>query len=70
MARESTGILIQRARQRKQMTQAQMAKVLGVDRSAVSNWERGEHFPARYAGAIEALLDITIPAPVPEAAEA
>lgn len=68
MARESIGILIQRARQRKQMTQAQMAKRLGVDRTAVSNWERGEHFPVRYAGAIEELLDIEIPAP--EAASA
>lgn len=67
MARESTGILIQRARQRKQMTQAQMAEALGVTRETVSEWERGAQFPSRNAGAIEALLEITIP-PASEAA--
>ena len=69
MARESTGILIQRARQRKRMTQAQMARLLGVTRETVSGWERGTAFPARNAGAIEELLGITIP-PAPEPASA
>lgn len=41
-----------------------MADALGVSKSSVANWERGEHFPLRYAGAIEELLEITIPAPV------
>jgi len=63
MAAEPIGILIQRARQRKHLTQAQVAEALGVDRAAVSRWESGEHFPARNAGALEELLEITIPAP-------
>ena len=63
MASEPIGILIQRARQRKRMTQAQMAEALGVSRDAVATWERGEHYPLRNAGAIEELLEITIPAP-------
>jgi transcriptional regulator with XRE-family HTH domain len=61
MPMEPVGILIARARQRQRMTQAQLADALGVAESTVANWERNEHYPARYAGAIEALLDITIP---------
>lgn len=56
-----TGVKIQRARQRKRLTQQEMADALGVERSTVATWESGEHFPRRYAGAIEELLDITIP---------
>ena len=32
--------------------------------ATVARWEAGTHFPLRYAGAIEEVLDITIPAPV------
>lgn len=64
MPTEPLGILIARARHRKRLTQEQMADALGVSKSSVANWERGEHFPLRYAGAIEELLEITIPAPV------
>jgi len=64
MAEETTtGAIIQRARQRKRLTQQEMADALGVNRGTVSTWESGEHFPSRYAGAIEELLDITIPVP-------
>jgi transcriptional regulator with XRE-family HTH domain len=63
MPTESVGILISRARHRKRLTQEQMAEALGVSKSSVANWESGEHFPLRYAGAIEELLEITIPAP-------
>jgi len=62
------GLLIQRARQRKRMTQQDLADVLGVSRPTVTNWERDTHFPARYAGAIEAALDITLPEREPEEA--
>jgi transcriptional regulator with XRE-family HTH domain len=62
MPTETVGILISRARHRKHWTQQQLADALEVTKSTVGNWERGEHFPLRYAGAIEELLEITIPA--------
>lgn len=61
MPSEHVGILIARARQRRKMTQAQLAEALEVAESTVANWERGEHYPLRYAGAIEEVLDIEIP---------
>lgn len=60
------GLLIQRARQRKKLTQPQLAELVGVSTNAVAKWESGTHYPLRYAGAIEAVLDITIPAPEAE----
>lgn len=68
MTAESVGTLIQRARQRKRLSQAQLAIALGVTRATVAKWENGTHFPLRKAGAIEDVLDIEIPAP--EAASA
>jgi len=62
------GLLIRRARQRKHMTQQQLASALGVDRWTVGAWESGKHFPSRYAGAIEEILGITIPAEPAKAA--
>lgn len=62
MDTESIGILIQRARHRKHLTQQEMADALEVSKSTVANWERGESYPLRNAGAIEELLGITIPA--------
>lgn len=61
MQTESVGILIARARHRRRMTQAQLAEALEVAESTVANWERGEHYPARYAGVIEEVLGIRIP---------
>jgi transcriptional regulator with XRE-family HTH domain len=66
MTAEATGTLIQRARQRKRLTQQELADALDVSRSAVVNWETGKHFPLRYVGAIEELLEIAIPAPEPD----
>ena len=67
MTAEPIGILIQRARHRKRLTQQQLADALEVSKSTVANWERGESYPLRNAGAIEELLNITIPPPnVPE----
>jgi transcriptional regulator with XRE-family HTH domain len=62
------GLVIRRARERKRMTQEELAAAVGVDRSAVSNWENDRHFPLRVAGAIEVVLDITIPAQQPSTA--
>ena len=69
MRSEPVGITIQRARHRKRLTQRELADELGVSPSTVANWERGAHFPLRYAGRIEQLLEIVIP-PAPETASA
>lgn len=42
------------------MTQEQLAARIGVDRTAVSNWESGKHYPLRYLGAIEDVLGISL----------
>ena len=55
------GPLIRKARHRKRMTQKQLADKLRVSKSTVGNWEIGKHFPLRYAGAVEAVLDIELP---------
>jgi DNA-binding transcriptional regulator YiaG len=57
------GTLIRKARQRKRLTQVQLAAALGVTKSSVANWERDFHYPLRKAGAIEELLEIVLPEP-------
>lgn len=56
------GLLIQRARTRKRMTQAELADLIGVSRMSVNRWERGRTLPQQYAGVVEEVLEITIPA--------
>jgi len=70
MPNESVGLIIARARQRRRMTQVQLAEALGVSPSTVANWERGASYPAKFAGIVEELLEITIPARDEMAAEA
>ena len=60
------GRAIARARQRKRLTQEELARILGVSRATVANWETGVHFPARTLGAIEAALDISLGGYQPE----
>jgi transcriptional regulator with XRE-family HTH domain len=62
MTETSLGDEIRRARQRKRMTQQELASQLGVAKSTVVHWETGKHFPLRYAGIIEEALGIVIPA--------
>lgn len=57
------GTAIQRARQRKRMTQQELADLLGVSKTTVTNWETGTHYPQRYIGAVEEVLDVTLPEP-------
>jgi transcriptional regulator with XRE-family HTH domain len=61
METDSVGILIARARHRKGMTQQELADALGVAKSTVGDWERGESYPLRFAGVVEEVLDIKIP---------
>lgn len=68
MPNESVGTRIARARQRRGLTQVQLAEALNVSPSTVANWERGAAYPASYAGVVEEFLGITIPAREPEQA--
>lgn len=47
------GARIAKARQARDMTQAQLAAALGVAESTVANWERGTAYPKRKLGKIE-----------------
>jgi DNA-binding XRE family transcriptional regulator len=63
MEQPSVGVSIRKARQRKRMTQAELAQLVGVHESTVMNWEKDLHYPQRYAGAVEEVLGITLPEP-------
>ena len=54
------GTAIARARQRKRLTQAALARHLGVSVNSVGKWENGTHFPQRHLGAIEEALGISL----------
>ncbi len=60
MADRDIGTLIRKRRQALGLRQHELAARVGVDRSAVSNWERGHHFPLRYQGRIEEVLGISL----------
>jgi len=62
------GRKIAHARHRKRMTQTAFAARLGVSRVTVANWEGGVHFPLRYLGAIEEVLEISLTGYEPEKA--
>lgn len=44
MDKKKTGNLIREARQRKNYTQSELGRMLGVTNKAVSRWENGEVF--------------------------
>jgi len=54
------GARIRKRRQVLGMRQHELAAKVGVDRSAVSNWERGRHLPQRYQGKLEEVLGISL----------
>lgn len=56
----SIGARIRKRRQVLGMKQHELAAAVGVDRSAVSNWERGRHLPQRYQGKLEDVLGISL----------
>lgn len=57
----AVGAAIRRARQRKRLTQQQLADALDVNRTTVGDWETGTHYPQRNLGALEEVLGITLP---------
>src|SRR5487761_1185739 len=54
------GTRIRKRRQILGLTQDQLAGRVGVDRTAVSNWERGRHFPQRFLGRVEDVLGVSL----------
>lgn len=54
--------MIKRARERKRMSQADLAKALGVSRGAVNSWENDRSRPLSSLGALEEILDIDLTA--------
>jgi transcriptional regulator with XRE-family HTH domain len=54
-------MLIKRRRQQMGFrSQEALAARLGVGRTSVANWESGKHYPDRWLGALEAVLDISL----------
>ncbi|WP_242892657.1 helix-turn-helix domain-containing protein [Actinomadura litoris] len=54
------GTRIKRARERKRMTQEDLASQLGVHRRTVDNWENGRSAPKNRLGALEEVLGIRL----------
>lgn len=54
------GTMIRRARERKRMSQKDLAKALGVSRSAVNAWENDRAWPQNSIGALEQILGISL----------
>src|SRR5215469_18427609 len=57
------GTRIRRARERKRLSQADLAGRLGVSRSAVNAWENDRAWPQNSIGALEEILGITLDEP-------
>ena len=57
------GTRIKRARERKRMTQAQLAEMVGVSVRAVGDWENDRAFPRNSIGALEQALGIQLDDP-------
>lgn len=60
--RRALGLRIRRARERKLMSQADLAGAIGKSRAAVNSWENGRAHPRSSIGAIEAVLGINLTA--------
>lgn len=54
------GLVIRRARERRHMTQQQLADAVGVSLRTVSNWELGRHVPKNRIGALEEVLGVAL----------
>lgn len=55
---EPIGLTIKRARERKRLTQAQLAGTLGVSQKTVDNWEHDRTSPKSAIGALEHVLGV------------
>ena len=59
----SLGTRIRRARERRRLTQPQLAEAVGVSVRAVGDWERGKTRPKNRLGALEAFLGVNLTEP-------
>jgi transcriptional regulator with XRE-family HTH domain len=64
--RRTIGNRIRRARERKGMTQAQLAALVGVGMRSIGNWERGETAPQNRLAKLEEVLEVDLSSPEPE----
>lgn len=64
--RSRIGTKIRRARERKRMSQVDLAGALGVSRSAVNAWENDRAYPQNSIGALEDELGVRLDEPEPE----
>lgn len=58
MSNQTLGSLIRDRRRAKGLTQAQLARELGVDQSRISQYERDETVPSKYIVELDRVLDI------------
>lgn len=58
MSTPSSGADFRRARERRRLSQEQLAALLGVSSKSVGRWERGEAIPKSALGAIEQVLNL------------
>lgn len=54
------GTRIRRARERKHLSQQELADAVGVSRSAVNAWENNRAEPRSSLGALEVVLDVNL----------
>jgi transcriptional regulator with XRE-family HTH domain len=54
------GLVIRRARERRRMTQQQLADAVGVSLRSVSNWELGHHVPRNRTAVLEEVLAVSL----------
>ena len=66
MGHDDVGSRIRLRRQELRMTQAELAKRLGVHPATVRAWELNRNFPGRHQGALEAVLRIRLHGDPPE----
>lgn len=65
MADGSLGLRIKRARERRRMTQAQLASAIGVTQKTIDNWEHDKRYPKSSIGALEHVLGTRLDEPEP-----
>lgn len=58
--RPRIGTTIRRARERKRMTQQQVADLLGVSRASYDAWENDRAYPRSSIGALEEVLGVSL----------
>ena len=66
LPRQSLGTRIRRARERKRMSQEDLARALGVHRVTVGQWETDKASPRNSIGALEEILGVSLAEPEPE----